>query len=52
MSDPSKRSSSGAFLANLKAGPPWPQKLMPLLRNRGSAMVHGGCCGNPGQPGC
>lgn len=39
------------FLTNLDAGPPWPQKAVPLLRNRGRAVIHG-CCGNPGQPGC
>ena len=39
------------FVTNLDSGPPWPQKIVPLLRNRGRAALHG-CCGNPGQPGC
>jgi hypothetical protein len=39
------------FFTNLDAGPPWPAKALPLLRNRARATLHG-CCGNPGQPGC
>jgi len=39
------------FLTNLEAGPPWPGKAVPLLRNRVRALTRG-CCGNPGQPGC
>lgn len=39
------------LLTNLDAGPPWPQKLKPLLANRLRALRHG-CCGHPGQPGC
>jgi len=45
------RDRTGDFLTNLDAGPPWPRKAVPLLRNRTRAMVRG-CCGNPGQPGC
>ncbi len=41
----------GGFFTNLEAGPPWPQKVVPLLRNRVRAL-RGGCCGTPGQPGC
>ena len=39
------------LVTNLDAGPPWPQKLKPLLTNRLRALRHG-CCGHPGQPGC
>lgn len=39
------------FFTNLDAGPPWPRKAVPLLRNRARATLRG-CCGNPGQPGC
>jgi hypothetical protein len=45
------RRQMGAFLTNLEAGPPWPAKIVPLVRNRTRAL-RGGCCGNPGQPGC
>lgn len=45
------RDRTGDFLTNLDAGPPWPRKAIPLLRNRSRAMVRG-CCGHPGQPGC
>jgi hypothetical protein len=45
------RRRAATFLTNLDAGPPWPGKVVPLLRNRGKALFHG-CCGNPGQPGC
>jgi hypothetical protein len=45
------RDRSAGFLTNLDAGPPWPQKVVPLLRNRARATV-AGCCGHPGQPGC
>ena len=29
-----------------------PQKLRLTVRNRALGLVHGGCCGNHGQPGC
>jgi len=45
------RDRTSGFLTNLEAGPPWPQKAVPLLRNRARATLHG-CCGNHGQPGC
>jgi hypothetical protein len=45
------RDRVSGFLTNLEAGPPWPEKLVPLLRNRARATLHG-CCGNPGEPGC
>ncbi len=45
------RRRTAAFRTNLEAGPPWPAKLVPLLRNRARALVSG-CCGHPGQPGC
>jgi hypothetical protein len=45
------RRRTADFLTNLEAGPPWPAKAIPLLRNRAKATVKG-CCGNPGQPGC
>jgi hypothetical protein len=45
------RQRSREFLTNLEAGPPWPGKVVPLVRNRARALVHG-CCGRPGQPGC
>jgi len=45
------RRRAGGFFTNLEAGPPWPAKALPLLRNRARATVRG-CCGNPGQPGC
>jgi hypothetical protein len=45
------RRRTAGFLTNLEAGPPWPGKVVPLLRNRARATVRG-CCGNPGQPGC
>lgn len=45
------RRRAAGFLTNLEAGPPWPQKVVPLLRNRTRAVV-GGCCGHPGEPGC
>jgi hypothetical protein len=53
MPDPLRllRERSRDFLTNLDAGPPWPGKVVPLLRNRAKAAVRG-CCGNPGQPGC
>ena len=53
MRDPLRflRRSTGPFLTNLQAGPPWPQKVVPLLSNRGRALLRG-CCGHPGQPGC
>jgi hypothetical protein len=45
------RSRTAGFLTNLEAGPPWPGKAIPLVRNRARALL-GGCCGNHGQPGC
>ncbi len=53
MPDPLRhvRRRASEFLTNLEAGPPWPGKLVPLLRNRTRALTRG-CCGNPGQPGC
>jgi hypothetical protein len=45
------RRRTADFLTNLDAGPPWPRKAVPLLRNRTRALVRG-CCGNPGEPGC
>jgi hypothetical protein len=53
MPDPLRivREHTRAFLTNLEAGPPWPAKIVPLVKNRGRALIHG-CCGHPGQPGC
>jgi hypothetical protein len=53
MPDPIRqlRNRVGGFFTNLEAGPPWPGKAVPLLRNRARALTRG-CCGNPGQPGC
>jgi hypothetical protein len=53
MPDPLRllRQRTREFLTNLDAGPPWPKKAVPLLRNRARALTRG-CCGNPGQPGC
>ena len=53
MPDPFRllRERSRDFLTNLDAGPPWPRKAIPLLRNRTRALARG-CCGHPGEPGC
>lgn len=45
------RDRVGEFLTNLESGPPWPEKVVPLVRNRARATLHG-CCGHPGEPGC
>jgi hypothetical protein len=53
MPDPTRlvRQRLAGFLTNLDAGPPWPRKGVPLLRNRTIALAKG-CCGHPGEPGC
>ena len=46
------RSYLSAFLDNLFQSMPVRRKLRMLVRNRLRAFRMGGCCGNPGEPGC
>ena len=54
MSNPLRdlRELSKGYLANLRNPPPWPRKLLTIVKNRGLAAQKGGCCGNHGEPGC
>ena len=45
--------SFGAFLTNMGAPLPLPQKLGLVVRNNWIKLRTGStCCGHPGQPGC
>jgi hypothetical protein len=46
------RELSEGYLANLRNPPPWPRKILTIIKNRRLAATHGGCCGNYGEPGC
>ena len=46
------RERTEEYLQNLENPPPWPRKLLTIIKNRQRAAVMGGCCGNAGEPGC
>jgi len=46
------RGSPHEMLENLRQPRPLAEKVRLLLRNRVLAVVRGGCCGHPGEPGC
>jgi hypothetical protein len=48
----SSRGSIQELLANLRLPLPVARKLPLFLRNRLRAVVLGGCCDHPGEPGC
>jgi len=46
------RELTEGYLDNLGNPPPWPRKLLTIIKNRRRAAMQGGCCGNHGEPGC
>ena len=43
----------GDFFTNWRESDlPVGRKIALTFRNRAKSLVHGGCCGNHGQPGC
>ena len=43
----------GEYVTNLKAPPPWPQKIFVILRNISRRFIlRQPCCGHDGEPGC
>jgi hypothetical protein len=40
------------FLNWSNSDAPAPERAAVTAKNRYRALVHGGCCGHPGEPGC